>query len=218
MACAGKRSSADEALVKAIREANPTVATKIHILDARPKANAVANKLKGFGYESKSAYENMEFTFLDIQNIHTMRSSLAQLMECCYPAVDESSWSGAVDASHWLRHVRLVILGAVRVVELMCAGNSCIVHCSDGWDRSLNTQTPTCSLPCVFAFCHLHRPPRAPAPSPRLLHLLVSSLALPCSLLTPLFSILPFISFGSHAIDNYRLGWHRVEQGVTMHS
>lgn len=62
--------------MKAIRAANPTVSSKMCILDARPKANAVANKAKGFGYESSSAYPAAPLTFLDIHNIHVMRNSL----------------------------------------------------------------------------------------------------------------------------------------------
>lgn len=63
-------------VMKAIRAANPTVSSKMCILDARPKANAVANKAKGFGYESSSAYPAAPLTFLDIHNIHVMRNSL----------------------------------------------------------------------------------------------------------------------------------------------
>jgi len=42
-------------------------------------ANAVANKAKGGGYESEDVYQNMELIFLDIHNIHVMRSSLGKL-------------------------------------------------------------------------------------------------------------------------------------------
>lgn len=49
-------------VMKAIRAANPTVSSKMCILDARPKANAVANKAKGFGYEGASAYPNASVT------------------------------------------------------------------------------------------------------------------------------------------------------------
>ena len=32
-------------------------------------------RLKGGGYESEDNYENLEFVFLDIENIHVMRES-----------------------------------------------------------------------------------------------------------------------------------------------
>lgn len=42
-------------------------------------ANALANKTKGGGYESEDVYQNIELVFLDIHNIHVMRSSLGKL-------------------------------------------------------------------------------------------------------------------------------------------
>ena len=41
--------------------------------------NADANRLKGGGYESEDNYQNVEFVFLDIQNIHVMRESLRKV-------------------------------------------------------------------------------------------------------------------------------------------
>ena len=41
--------------------------------------NAVANMGKGGGYESEEHYINAEFHFLDIQNIHVMRTSLGKV-------------------------------------------------------------------------------------------------------------------------------------------
>jgi myotubularin-related protein 1/2 len=42
-------------------------------MDARPKINAYANIAMGGGYELDEAYSNMDFSFLDIGNIHVMR-------------------------------------------------------------------------------------------------------------------------------------------------
>ena len=39
------------------------------------KVNAEAMRLKGGGYESEDNYQNLEFVFLDIENIHVMRES-----------------------------------------------------------------------------------------------------------------------------------------------
>ena len=52
---------------------------KIYIFDARPKVNAVANMAKGGGYENEESYQNAEFAFLDIHNIHVMRESLRKV-------------------------------------------------------------------------------------------------------------------------------------------
>ncbi len=42
-----------------------------------------------------------------------------------------------VDRSHWLDHVHLVLRAARTVAHLVeASGNPCVVHCSDGWDRT----------------------------------------------------------------------------------
>jgi myotubularin-related protein 1/2 len=74
----GKRSREDERYIQLIMDANAQ-SHKLFIMDARPMANAVANKAKGGGYESEDAYQNSEVVFLDIHNIHVMRESLRKL-------------------------------------------------------------------------------------------------------------------------------------------
>lgn len=44
----------------------------------------MANRAAGKGYENEAFYENMKFTFLGIENIHVMRSSLQKLIESKY--------------------------------------------------------------------------------------------------------------------------------------
>ena len=48
------------------------------------QVNAEAMRLKGGGYESEDNYQNMEFVFLDIENIHVMRESYrkVQNLDC----------------------------------------------------------------------------------------------------------------------------------------
>ena len=46
--------------------------------------NAEANKLKGGGYESEDNYQNLEFVFLDIDNIHVMRESYRKVQNLDY--------------------------------------------------------------------------------------------------------------------------------------
>ena len=94
---AGKRSAADERMIQVrhifihcnlnfflnlfcqnIMDANAQ-SHKIYIFDARPKVNAVANMAKGGGYENEESYQNAEFAFLDIHNIHVMRESLRKV-------------------------------------------------------------------------------------------------------------------------------------------
>lgn len=74
----GKRSREDERYIQLIMDANAQ-SHKLFIMDARPMANAIANKARGGGYESEDAYQNAELVFLDIHNIHVMRESLRKL-------------------------------------------------------------------------------------------------------------------------------------------
>uniref|UniRef100_A0AAQ5WZ65 Myotubularin n=1 Tax=Amphiprion ocellaris TaxID=80972 RepID=A0AAQ5WZ65_AMPOC len=129
----GKRNKDDERYLDLIREANDT--TKLTIYDARPSVNAVANKATGGGYEGDE-YQNAELVFLDIQNIHVMRESLKKLKDIVYPNVEESHWLSSLESTHWLEHVKLVLSGAIQVADKVSSGNSVVVHCSDGWDRT----------------------------------------------------------------------------------
>uniref|UniRef100_A0A8B9K4R1 Myotubularin n=1 Tax=Astyanax mexicanus TaxID=7994 RepID=A0A8B9K4R1_ASTMX len=130
----GKRNKDDERYLDIIREANGT--TKLTIYDARPNVNAVANKATGGGYEGDDAYQNAELVFLDIHNIHVMRESLKKLKDIVYPNVEESHWLSSLESTHWLEHIKLVLSGAIQVADKVSSGNSVVVHCSDGWDRT----------------------------------------------------------------------------------
>lgn len=90
------------------------------IMDARPSANAIANKAKGGGYESEDAYQNAELVFLDIHNIHVMRESLRKLKELCFPNIDETRWLSGIEQTYWLKHIKCILAGAVRIVDKVC--------------------------------------------------------------------------------------------------
>ncbi|GBP77936.1 Myotubularin-related protein 2 [Eumeta japonica] len=132
----GKRSREDERYIQLIMDANAQ-AHKLFIMDARPSANAIANKAKGGGYESEDAYQNAELVFLDIHNIHVMRESLRKLKELCFPQIDQTRWFSGIEASCWLKHIKCILAGAVRIVDKVeNHKTSVLVHCSDGWDRT----------------------------------------------------------------------------------
>ncbi|XP_014482758.1 PREDICTED: myotubularin-related protein 2 isoform X3 [Dinoponera quadriceps] len=132
----GKRSREDERYVQLIMDANAQ-SHKLFIMDARPMPNAIANKAKGGGYESEDAYQNAELVFLDIHNIHVMRESLRKLKELCFPTIDEARWLSGIESTMWLKHIKCVLAGAVRIVDKVeNHKTSVLVHCSDGWDRT----------------------------------------------------------------------------------
>ncbi|XP_050293945.1 myotubularin-related protein 2 [Anthonomus grandis grandis] len=132
----GKRCREDEHYIQLIMDAN-VQSHKMIIMDARPTANAIANKAKGGGYESEDAYQNAELVFLDIHNIHVMRESLRKLKELCYPSIDETKWLSGVESTYWLKYIKCILAGAVRIVDKVeNHKTSVLVHCSDGWDRT----------------------------------------------------------------------------------
>ncbi|KAJ1113365.1 hypothetical protein NDU88_001611 [Pleurodeles waltl] len=132
----GKQSKDDQKYFQSIMDANAQ-SHKLFIFDARPNANAVANKARGGGYESEDAYQNVELVFLDIQNINVMRESLRKLKEIVYPSIQEVHWLSQLESTHWLEHIKLILSGALRIADKVESGKtSVVVHCSDGWDRT----------------------------------------------------------------------------------
>eukprot|EP00002_Diphylleia_rotans_P019687 TRINITY_DN3807_c1_g1_i1.p1 TRINITY_DN3807_c1_g1~~TRINITY_DN3807_c1_g1_i1.p1 ORF type:complete len:551 (-),score=73.27 TRINITY_DN3807_c1_g1_i1:70-1722(-) len=136
------RSKCDEdiKLLGTILEANGRQQT-LYLLDSRPRINAMANVAKGAGFEMSSVYKDCELVFLDVPNVHVMRDSFNQLKELCLPSNnwrDDRNWFSSLHATGWLKYIRLIMNSALRVVELVeDKSSSVLVHCSDGWDRTL---------------------------------------------------------------------------------
>ena len=145
----GKKSEADEKLFTDIQKANGG-GNGVSMMDARPWANAVANKGRKGGYEKLSLYEDSDatLTFLNIDNIHVMRNSLYRMQDL----VRQNERGGAVSRADiqetgWPAYVGRVNGGAATIVkEIEQKGRTCVVHCSDGWDR-------TAQLAAVPAMC-----------------------------------------------------------------
>jgi myotubularin-related protein 1/2 len=136
----GLRCAEDEAIVNALRLANPSNTRVLHLLDARPYKAAWANAWMGKGFESTANYSNTSITFLNIDNIHAVRAGLTGLAAALAPAErglvpDDVAQTSAV--AMWLRYAQLILSAAVRIVgALEDDAASVLVHCSDGWDRT----------------------------------------------------------------------------------
>ena len=80
----------------------------------------------GGGYEHEENYINIEFSFLDIGNIHVMRDryvhvmpspadcmynlySLKKLRDICYPDVDDQRWFSNLESTHWMDHIKVLL-------------------------------------------------------------------------------------------------------------
>ena len=69
--------------------------------------------------------------------------------------MEDPNWYSLVESSGWLAQVRLILLGAARVVEVIeNEGTSVLVHCSDGWDRTSQVWCGGLGVVCDF-FPHL---------------------------------------------------------------
>eukprot|EP01105_Mastigella_eilhardi_P005109 TRINITY_DN1689_c1_g1_i5.p1 TRINITY_DN1689_c1_g1~~TRINITY_DN1689_c1_g1_i5.p1 ORF type:complete len:909 (-),score=186.25 TRINITY_DN1689_c1_g1_i5:81-2807(-) len=130
----GKRSDADELLFSEVVRLSPR--GKVIIADARPKLNAMANQLKGMGYE-RGSYNGCTMAFLDIDNIHAMRKSFQQLRDWVWD--DDFNYvptGKQIDDTKWIYYLNKIMVGANAIACLNSSGVSVVVHCSDGWDRT----------------------------------------------------------------------------------
>lgn len=113
---AGKRSIHDENYLEAI--ACLCERDTLYIMDARPYLNALANCTYGGGFENKTYYPKCRLEFLNIENIHAMRDSLG--------AHSDKDFFASLENSKWLEHIRMILDGAVKVVEAIKEGSSCL--------------------------------------------------------------------------------------------
>jgi hypothetical protein len=108
-------------------------------------------------------YVHTELIFCGIDNIHVMRTSYEALCKavlvdgkCALSEMDSVHLSGLqrgsstishreeqfdfmkkVEATNWITHCSKVLMSSILMAEkLHLEGCSCLVHCSDGWDRT----------------------------------------------------------------------------------
>lgn len=114
------------------------------IADARPKLNMIANRATGGGIENPAYYAGhndmpIEVSFLNIANIHVMRSSLDKVIESLGNSdyLDLPPNQDLLRKSGWLTHIAGLLEGSEMVARVVGLGGShVLVHCSDGWDRT----------------------------------------------------------------------------------
>ena len=146
----GRHDIADEKLVDLYRQIGTSRKTldpnaTLTIVDCRALIAARANHARGGGVESVTRYKKCDLRFLNIDNIHTMRASLARVAAICSSDEaaapsndpDDEDWFSRLSASKWMKHIHRVVAGSIEVARLMrVEGKSVMVHCSDGWDRT----------------------------------------------------------------------------------
>ena len=138
----------DENYLRVIAEASPKEPL-LYIFDARPYINAQAQRVLGGGVENKFNYELTELQHLSICNIHAVRESWQTLM-VTGNSVPGSKYFSTVEKSSWIEYLATLLSGASSIVEGLMSGVNCLVHCSDGWDRT----TQLCSIAEILLDSH----------------------------------------------------------------
>jgi len=111
--------------------------SSLHIYDARSYIAAMANRIKGSGYENLDDYPFAWLKFCDIANIHSMRDSYKKFLDACQTVREDNiHFIEKVAKSEWLYHLSQILKGAVMMAESLCGAKAVLVHCSDGWDRT----------------------------------------------------------------------------------
>ena len=132
----GNRNIFDEELINKIIEIGNS--KKLYIYDCRPYLAAMANKLKGAGYEIVESYKNAELFFCEIDNIHTARNSLNKI----YSLLKSNNFYmnkkflSNFENSGWPNFIYGIIQASINIASAVKEGYSVLVHCSDGWDRA----------------------------------------------------------------------------------
>ena len=132
----GNRNIFDEELINKIIEIGNS--KKLYIYDCRPYLAAMANKLKGAGYENVETYKNAELFFCEIDNIHSARNSLYKiysLLKSNNYFMNKKFYTN-FENSGWPNFIYGIIQASINIASAVKSGYSVLVHCSDGWDRA----------------------------------------------------------------------------------
>lgn len=144
------RSQDDELLLSLIRETCEGNQNPLVIIDPRPRTNAEANRAVGGGIEKESNYAHTKVHFMGIANIHAVRESQQALAALCAqisPRTD-GTWLSGVEGTGWLKHIKTILSASTLIIKCIHQhGASCLVHCSDGWDRT--SQVVSLAMLCM---------------------------------------------------------------------
>lgn len=55
---------------------------------------------------------------------------------CASPSCDNLRWLGCIEDTKWLVYIRQLLKASLHVATLLRSGESVLLHCSHGWDRT----------------------------------------------------------------------------------
>lgn len=111
----------------------------LFVADCRPQITAAGNAQLGGGYESGSQYTFCETNFFEIDNIFGVTKAFDKLRGIIarYQGnTAEKTFLRRLYDSDWLAIVQRVLVCSVTAAQSLQSGVSCLVHCTDGWDRT----------------------------------------------------------------------------------
>lgn len=136
----GWRNNADEKFFELIHKYLDSYSPgkDMLIMDARSYAAAWANRAKGGGFEHPEYYQRTRVDWLALPNIHNVRYAFHQLraLLCSNQNKTGESYLTALEATGWLKYIKDLMTSARKCLETLFDGQSVLVHCSDGWDRT----------------------------------------------------------------------------------
>ncbi|EAL45583.1 myotubularin, putative [Entamoeba histolytica HM-1:IMSS-B] len=129
-------SKEDQEFLSEIRTIGKNDDAILYIFDCRPVTNAYANRVNGGGYENTNAYKKTQLKFLNIPNIHTVVDCFIKMRNALFIRDTLTPLSYYRDTSEWLDLLFGLVSAIIDVVSLVQKGETILVHCSDGWDRT----------------------------------------------------------------------------------
>ncbi|KPI84753.1 putative Zinc-binding phosphatase [Leptomonas seymouri] len=111
----------------------------LFVADCRPQITAAGNAQLGGGYESGSLYVFCNTNFFEIDNIFGVSKAFEKLrgIVARYQGnTAERTFLRRLYDADWLAIVQRTLVCAVAAAQSLQSGVSCLVHCTDGWDRT----------------------------------------------------------------------------------
>ena len=131
----GNRNRFDEDLLLGIAKISDS--KKAYIYDCRPYLSAMANKLKGAGFENVENYPGVDIIFCEIDHIHSARSALHKIYSMLKynRFTEDKKFLSNFENSNWPNFIYGIIRASINIASSVRKGYSVLIHCSDGWDR-----------------------------------------------------------------------------------
>lgn len=109
------------------------------VADCRPSTAAYGNQTMGGGFESGPTHDFCKVKFHGIENIHAVTKAFQKLKTVIHNFNGKAPREGfhsQLHDSQWLYHIQRVLQCSQEIAEGLDKGDSYLVHCTDGWDRT----------------------------------------------------------------------------------